>query len=61
MLKKVTNNNIHKLGHTVYDVIIIDEAHRLSSPAYKTKVARYVSRLTKYAEYVYALSGNPSP
>jgi len=60
-VKKVTNNNIHKLGHTVYDVIIIDEAHRLSSPAYKTKVARYVSRLTKYAEYAYALSGTPAP
>lgn len=60
-VRKVIETNTSKLRHVVYDVIILDEAHRLSSSAYKTKTAKNVSRLTRFAEYVYALSGTPAP
>ena len=40
-----------------WDVIVIDESHKIK--AHNTKISKLVYSLSKYAEYVFGLSGTP--
>lgn len=58
--RKKVKENFKELKHTEYDVLICDEAHRMSTSSYTSNSSRYVHRLAKAATYVYALTGTPA-
>lgn len=59
--KSIIDGNNNKLGQERYDVIIIDEAHRLATSTYKSRSAKIIKKLAASAEYVYGLTGTPAP
>lgn len=52
--------NFDLLKHKEYDVLVCDEAHRMSTSGRTSSSSRYVSKLSKSASYVYALTGTPA-
>lgn len=59
-LRKVVEENRFKINHRRYDVIILDEAHRMSTSGRSSKTSRFVQTLTSTATYVYGLTGTPA-
>lgn len=58
--RKKVKENYKALRHPEYDVLVCDEAHRMSTSGRKSNSSRYVSKLAKKAHYVYALTGTPA-
>lgn len=58
--RKLEKENFRELRHKQYDIIICDEAHRMATSKRTSSSSKYVSRLAKSAEYVYALTGTPA-
>lgn len=55
--KAIQDSTMHELLKTKWDVIVVDESHRIKARA--SKISKLVFALSKRAEYVWGLSGTP--
>lgn len=60
VVRKVITDHLRELRHQRYDVIIIDEAHRLSTSGKHSSTSRITSKLVSNATYTYGLTGTPA-
>ena len=58
--RKKVANNVSNLKHDEYDVIILDEAHRIATSDRQSNTSKIIKKLQKTAEYVYCLTGTPA-
>lgn len=57
VVEVTTASHSHDLNYSNYDVVVLDEAHRMASP--NTRSSRIIRGICKSSEYVYLLTGTP--
>lgn len=58
--RKKIANNVSNLKYDNYDVIILDEAHKIATSDRQSNTSKIIKKLQKDAEYVYCLTGTPA-